>query len=245
MSTLLHFFRNRPGHFVVVCASIMLITIMLLPLLEMVSRPVFGRGVSGSINYVRHATLWFGFLGAVLAARAKRHISLGVSSFLTYRGKNMADVVANTLAIAICLILANAALDMVIAERSSEVRLGGIIPLWLAQSVMPASLVVIAYSYFRQLREHIKGKKLAALLLSLSVLACFVDIDSGYFLPLGIGAILVSHDFFKKFTNKDYDTALRVGEYTFEGIPLFVPKHQTLKEDIILFLPKGYDYNES
>jgi tripartite ATP-independent transporter DctM subunit len=192
MSTLSHFFRNRPGYFVVACASIMLTAIMLLPLLEMVSRPVFGRGVSGSINYVRHATLWFGFLGAVLAARAKRHISLGVSSFLTCRGKSMADIVANTLAIAICLILSNAALDMVIAESGSEVKLGGIIPLWLAQSVMPVSFVAIAFSYFRQLQEHIKGKNLIALLIAVSVSAYFVDIDSGYFLPLAIGTILVS-----------------------------------------------------
>jgi len=192
MSTFLQNLRKHPISFVVACATVMLIAIMLLPLIEMVSRPIFGKGVSGSINYVRHATLWFGFLGAVAAARAKRHISLGVSSFLTGRGKNITDLIANLLAITTCLILANAALDMVIAESGSEVRLGGIIPLWLAQSVMPMSFVLLAYSYYRQLQEQITGKKLIALLLAASVLAYFIEIDSNYFLPLGLITILVS-----------------------------------------------------
>ena len=137
----------------------MLLAIVLLPLLEIGSRPILGQGISGSINYVRHATLWFGFLGAVLAAKAKRHISLGVSSFLTGRGKKLADIIANTLAVIICLVLANAAFDMLMAERSSEVLLGGIIPLWIAQSIMPVCFILLAFNYARQLVQIGQGNQ--------------------------------------------------------------------------------------
>ena len=192
VKSLLDFYRQHRFEFIVACAAIVLLAIVVLPLVEIGSRPVLGQGISGSINYVRHATLWFGFLGAVVAARAKRHISLGVSAFLTGRGKTLTDTIANTLAVITCLILANAALNMVIAEQSSEVLLGGILPLWMAQSVMPLSFILLAYQYFRQLMQLLDGKKLVALAIFISLIAYFVDIESSYFLPLGLIIILVS-----------------------------------------------------
>ena len=187
-----HLYKEHKFSLVAASAAIMLLLIMLLPLLEIGSRPIFGQGISGSLNYVRHATLWFGFLGAVLAAKAKRHISLGVSSFLTGRGKKLADVIANTLAVAICLVLANAAFDMLMAERSSQVQLGGIIPLWIAQSIMPVCFILLAFSFARQLMQLIKGKTLIVLLLAITALSYFVDLQSGYFLPLGLSIIFIS-----------------------------------------------------
>jgi C4-dicarboxylate transporter DctM subunit len=192
MRYLLQLFRKNRFSFVVASATIILLAIVLLPLVEIGSRPIFGQGISGSINYVRHATLWIGFLGAVMAARAKRHISLGVSSFLSGRGKTLTDVIANVLAVITCLVLANAALDMVLAERSSEVRLGGLIPLWLAQSIMPLSFVLLAYRYFRQLMELVRGRYLLVMLIAVCILAYSIDIESQYFLPLGLLTILIS-----------------------------------------------------
>ena len=192
MNNLKRLFKRHPGSFISACAAIMLLIIVLFPLLEMGSRPVFGQGISGSINFVRHATMWFGFLGAVVAARANRHIFLGVANFLTGRSKTIADIVANTLAVVTCLALAVAAFDMVVAEKTSEVRLGGIIPLWLAQSVMPLSFMLLTYRYFRQLMEQVNGKELVALLLAVSILIYFVDVGADYFLPLGMIVIFVS-----------------------------------------------------
>ena len=192
MKTLLGLYRQHRFEFIVACAAMILLVIVVLPLVEIGSRPVFGQGVSGSINYVRHATLWFGFLGAVIAARAKRHISLGVSAFLTGRGKTLADTIATTLAVITCLVLANAALNMVIAEQSSEVLLGGMLPLWMAQSVMPLCFILLAYQYFRQLMQLLDVKKLVVLAVCISLMIYFVDIESSYFLPLGLVVILVS-----------------------------------------------------
>jgi tripartite ATP-independent transporter DctM subunit len=186
------FYREHKFSFVAASAAVMLLLIILLPLLEIGSRPIFGQGISGSINYVRHATLWFAFLGAVLAAKAKRHISLGVSAFLTGRGKKLADVIAASLAMTVCLVLANAAFDMLVAERSSEVQLGGFIPLWVAQSIMPVCFVLLAFNFARQLKQLISAKTLIALLLSISALSFYVDLQSSYFLPLGLIMVFVS-----------------------------------------------------
>jgi tripartite ATP-independent transporter DctM subunit len=83
-------------------------------------------------------------------------------------------------------------LDMAVAESSSEVLLGGLIPLWLAQSVMPISFVLLAYRYTRQLMQVVKGIKLIVLGLALAGLAYFIDFGSSYVLPLGLVVILVA-----------------------------------------------------
>jgi C4-dicarboxylate transporter DctM subunit len=192
MIQLSHLYKEHRFSFVATSAAIILLVIMLLPLLEIGSRPILGHGISGSINYVRHATLWFAFLGAVLAAKAKRHISLGVSSFLTGRAKKLADVIAYALAVTICLVLANAAFDMLMAERSSEVQLGGIIPLWIAQSIMPACFILLAVRFARQLMQVVSGKTFIVLLFAITALGYFVDLEGSYFLPLGLSIIFIS-----------------------------------------------------
>ena len=188
----MHFYRQHRYSLIVIAAAVMLLLIVLLPLLEILSRPIFGQGFPGSINYVRHATLWFGYLGAVVAAKESRHISLGISSLLSGRGKALAGIIANTLALVTCLVLAKAAFNMAVAESSSEVLLGGVIPLWLAQTVMPLSFVLLAYRYGRQLTELIRGTKLIALATGLLAAAVFIEVGSSYFLPLGLIVILAA-----------------------------------------------------
>lgn len=185
-------YRRHKYSLVVVAAALMLLVIVLLPLLEMAARPLFGQGIPGSINYVRHATLWFGYLGAVVAAKKSRHISLGVASFLTGQRKTLAEIIAHTLAAVTCLVLAKAALDMAVAESASEVLLGGVIPLWLAQSVMPVSFMLLAWRYVRQLMQVVTGVQLFVLGLAVLTAGYFVDFGSSYALPAGLLVILIA-----------------------------------------------------
>ncbi len=192
MSIPIHLYRRHKYSLTAVMAAVILLVIVLLPLLEIAGRALFGQGINGSINYVRHATLWFGYLGAVMAARKSRHISLGIASFLGGRSKTLADVLAQTLAVVTCLVLARAALQMAVAESSSEVLLGGLIPLWLAQSVMPVSFVLLASRYAQQLTQTISKGWLLVLVLAVIALAWQVDFSSGYVLPMGLLVIFVA-----------------------------------------------------
>ena len=192
MSIPIHLYRRHKYSLTAVMAAVILLVIVLLPLLEIAGRALFGQGINGSINYVRHATLWFGYLGAVMAARKSRHISLGIASFLGGRSKTLADVLAQTLAVVTCLVLARAAFQMAVAESSSEVLLGGLIPLWLAQSVMPVSFVLLASRYAQQLTQTISKGWLLVLVLAVIALAWQVDFSSGYVLPMGLLVIFVA-----------------------------------------------------
>ena len=50
----------------------------LFPIIETISRIIGIVGITGSTDYVRHLTLWIGFMGAMLAARDDKHLSLHV-----------------------------------------------------------------------------------------------------------------------------------------------------------------------
>ena len=81
---------------------------------------------------------------------------------------------------------------MAIAESSSEVRLGGIIPLWLAQSVMPVSFVLLAARYSRQLMPLVSTWQLAVLSGTLIGIYHFVDLSGPAVLPVGLLIILTA-----------------------------------------------------
>lgn len=55
---------------------------MLLPVIEILSRKVFGRGITGSAAVVQNLTLWAGFLGALLCTREDKHLSLSTAELL-------------------------------------------------------------------------------------------------------------------------------------------------------------------
>ncbi|HTL29623.1 MAG TPA: hypothetical protein VL282_10385, partial [Tepidisphaeraceae bacterium] len=50
-------------------ASLAMLAMVVLPLLEIAVRRLFGVGVPASGPIVQHLTLWVGFLGAAIAAR--------------------------------------------------------------------------------------------------------------------------------------------------------------------------------
>lgn len=109
-----------------------LATIAALPVLEILARPFAAEGLAGSIDLVRHLTLWIGFLGAMLAAGQGRHLALGFSSTLKGPWREAAETIAGSLGIAVCLLLAVASFHTIETDRSSLAMVAGVIPLWVA-----------------------------------------------------------------------------------------------------------------
>lgn len=143
--------KNRFSRFVLTAEDglsvFALAAIVLLPLIEIAGRPLFGQGVTGSIDYVRHLTLWIGLLGAALAARENRHLAIGLAAFLRGRWQRIAATVSSITAAAVSLLLAWASLELVLAERASVWMLGGVFPQWIAQVVMPVGFAAIGFRF--------------------------------------------------------------------------------------------------
>ena len=126
-------------------ASLTLLAMTLLPLLEILLRRLFGFGIPGSAPIVQHLTLWVGFLGAALAARDGKLLALATGTFIPEgRVRRIAGIFSATVATAVTTLLAWGAIELVSLERSSGVMVGAGIPAWVAQLVLPIGFVLIA-----------------------------------------------------------------------------------------------------
>ena len=117
----------------------------LLPLAEIVVRPIVAGGIPGSIPFVQHLTLWVGFLGAGLAARQNKLIALATATFIPEgTARHVAQAFAATVGATVSALLAWSAIDIVVIEMEvgGEIALG--IPSWAFQLVLPFAFGVIA-----------------------------------------------------------------------------------------------------
>ena len=172
--------------------ALALLAMVLLPLLEIAGRATGESVVRGSIDYVRHLTLWVTFLGAAVAARQERHLALGFASFLKGRWQHGATTIASTVATATALLLAWASLELVLADRAAATRLGGLIPLWIAEIVMPIGFAVIGLRFLW--RAPGTGARIVALAAVIAVagLAFWPEGLRSPLLLVGMAAILLA-----------------------------------------------------
>ncbi len=125
-------------------STVALLGIVVLPLAEIVLRRFAGLGISGSSTLVQHLTLVISMLGAALAARDSRLLSLATSTFLPERFRESASIVSSIIASAITGFLAAASVMFVNAERMNGKALAYSLPLWIVQSILPIGFLVIA-----------------------------------------------------------------------------------------------------
>ena len=126
-------------------ASLTLGVMVVLPLTHAVLREAFGGGVPGSIPIVRHLTLWICFLGASMAAREGRLLSLATGKLIPEgRMRDAAHAFSSAVAAAVAALLCRAAIDLVIVERESGTMVTAGFPAWIAQLVLPLSFALIA-----------------------------------------------------------------------------------------------------
>ena len=141
---------------------------VVLPLLEIVLRALFATGIDGVSTLVRHLTLAIGMLGAAVAAREQRLLTLAVKPLLRGRFADPARLAAAGIAAAISILLAAAALEFVAIEREAGNTLVYGLPVWIAQIPLPVGFGLIALRLVRHGADSPAGQ-IAAALLALAV----------------------------------------------------------------------------
>jgi len=148
---------------------------MLLPLLEILLRKTTHTGISNQTSIVQHLTLVAGMLGAAIAAREGRLLSLGSLDMLAPRRLRSASrVLAGAVAATVALLLCAASVQFVQTERAGGAIVAYDIPVWIVQLALPAGFALIAFHLLWRTSARPRGR-LAALgitaLLVLLVLA--------------------------------------------------------------------------
>ena len=159
----------------------------LLPLAEILLRATMHVGVSGAASFTQHLALIAGMLGAGVAARQRRLLSLStLDTLLEGRSAMIARFFTGTVAVTVSTLLCLASVDFVLAEHAGGNVIAYGIPVWLGQAVLPVGFAAIALRLASAAAESWHAR-LAALLV-----AGGVALAAAYRLPLGDSTTIVA-----------------------------------------------------
>jgi TRAP-type C4-dicarboxylate transport system permease small subunit len=117
---------------------------VLVPLAEIVLRASLRVGIEGAGAIVQHLTLAIGMLGAAIAAREERLLTLAVSGFITGPAAGIARFASGITGAAVACLLALAAVDFMATERAAGTTFVYGLPVWVAQLPLPIGFGLIA-----------------------------------------------------------------------------------------------------
>tara|TARA_Y100000590_G_scaffold14828_3_gene17851 strand:+ start:19477 stop:21261 length:1785 start_codon:yes stop_codon:yes gene_type:complete len=121
------------------------IALVLLPAIEVLTRLFGTTGVVASPVLVQHLTLWIGFLGAMVAARRNRLLSLTSTPLFSSEKKiDWFKFMAKVTTIFIVMALAYGAWELVKVEKEFPVDIAPFLSRWVAQLIMPIGFFVVA-----------------------------------------------------------------------------------------------------
>lgn len=151
-------------------AALALAAMVVLPLLEIVLRRFAGIGIPGEGPIVQHLVLWVGFLGAAIAARDGKLLSLATGSFVPDGWpRRLTTIFASAIGSAVAIALALAAWELVQSEREVGSQIGAGIRTWWAQLILPIGFAVIACRLAWRASDSWAGRAVAAFGLALGV----------------------------------------------------------------------------
>ena len=186
--------------------AIALLLMALIPVVELVGRTWFSTGIPGATEYLQHLTLWIGFLGAMLATREGKHLRIAVAmSWLPPGVSRVVDCLGGFISAAVCTGLFGASLQLVVAEApglpswtakiipdfverwldpfglfesGSLTTVGGWIPIWVAEAVMPFGFAVMAIRFILHASKRGSVRAMVGLSLPAMILLPILFSDS-------------------------------------------------------------------
>jgi TRAP-type C4-dicarboxylate transport system permease small subunit len=121
---------------------------VLLGLLQILFRNLLSISLYWIDPLLRHLVLWIALLGASVATRQDRHISIDIlSDRLSPRGRSAVRVIVHLFSALICFLLVIPALRFVQEEYPAGKILALGIPIWVSEAVMPVMLAVLGLRF--------------------------------------------------------------------------------------------------
>jgi TRAP-type C4-dicarboxylate transport system permease small subunit len=139
----------------------LVILMVSLGFLQILFRNLISVGIVWIDSLVRHLVLWIALLGASVATRENRHITIDILSGHVSPGHySWVQGAVQLFSALICLLLIYPAVRFVQNDYVAGKTLAFGIPLWLAQSIMPAMMLVMGVRFFLQgLKKLISGNR--------------------------------------------------------------------------------------
>lgn len=143
---------------------------LIIPVVEIFLRPLFGRGIENAPVLVQHLGLVLAMFGALVAERGGHLTSLGAGLAAAEHPqlRRFAQVFAGASSALICGLLARASWTFVASEMEAPRALAYGIPGWIIQAAMPAGFILLGLKIGSRLAETPAWRIPPALLLPLA-----------------------------------------------------------------------------
>ena len=177
------------------------LAMVLVPVLEILMRKLHGQGL-GLGPITQRLGVWLGFVGAITATAAHKHLGLATTSFLRADNpvRRVGGFLSGAVSAATTMMLAWASWQTVNADRASTDMLPGGIPTWVGETIMPVAFALICarfiwYTPGLPKRQWIgRVSSLAACVLTLVILELGRNHPMGFLWPgvlIILGAFLL------------------------------------------------------
>ena len=118
--------------------------IVLIPLLEIVLRKFFATGIPGAAPFAQHLTMWVGLVGAAIAARDGKLLSLATGEFLAHsQTAHVARWLSSTAGAAVSAIFTVGAVNLVQLDMAEGLEIAAGVRVWMADLIMPVAFALI------------------------------------------------------------------------------------------------------
>ena len=127
------------------CLSLFLILISF-PIFQILGRYINFFSIPASQEIVQHMTLWIGFIGAVIAARSNKLLSVVREPvFKSMKKVSLPEFFVHIFSLSVVFILSVSYLKMIQIGFQYPDYIAPFIPSWFAQSIIPVGLILIWY----------------------------------------------------------------------------------------------------
>ena len=149
---------------------------VLLPFFETISRLFNFNNIPASQVLVQHCTLWLAFLGAVLATRDNKLLSLTRDPLFDKKDSfHVGKWIAKNTTFLVLLALTYGSFELIKVEAISSIDIAPYIPRWFGQIIMPVGFGIMALIIFQNSFTHFGYKILTILLVILLTNQLFLD----------------------------------------------------------------------
>ena len=124
---------------------------------QIVLRNLFDGAILWADPILRVGVLWVGMIGAMVATRSDKQISVdAVSRFLPKLWKARVRIVTDLFTAVVSALVAWSALRLVLDDRAAGGTAFAFVQVWLCEAILPVAFAVISIRYFLFAAKHLK-----------------------------------------------------------------------------------------
>lgn len=125
---------------------------------QIVLRNLFDGAILWADPLLRVAVLWVGMIGAMVATRSDRQISIdAVSRFLSAHWRARIRVITDLFTAIVSATVAWSAFRLVLDDRAADVSSIAFVPVWVCEAILPVAFGTIAVRYLLFSVKHLRA----------------------------------------------------------------------------------------